>query len=694
MADHIIDFINPQPGIQRDGTQFDCPNCIDGQWVRFYKGRPQKIGGRVLIDPGTTEIIRNIYEVDRQGNVDVYLGRPSSLNVITVVNDAGSPEINRTPANFVADTNNTWTFDLWTETAVTATVNLGNGPLAVTMGSATVVVTVPSTQYLKTEQFVTIAGAADAGGILAVNLNITASIIVLTLTTFSYVANAAGTGNEPAGGGNAVTYSTTGPVSYLMAHAAPNLLSINNSTEGLIYGGDITTTGVLTEISTSHQKCSGGIVSLYPYFFKYGNDGVLSWTLHPFGDWADAKTAAITGTKIINGIRTRGGSGSPSGLFWSTNSLIRATFIGGDPQFQFDVVQDKVYLMSENCVVTVPETNITYFIGIDQFYQYTGILRPLPNNMSRDYFFDNVDLTYRNKIFGIYKPKKHEIWWSYPVKGSVENSNVIIYNIESETWYDSIHARSAGFEPGFLPYPIETDSTTLLNRLNPTLTVTVPLGVDPLSTVNGFATVRVTVPSTASLRNGNLVTIAGATETGGILPINLNVSSPIVIISPTVFSYTSTGMATSTDTDGGNAVTYSYNVPNNCYGVWQEETGVDQVAFNQVTAIDSYFETNIITFFEKFPADDRQLRIRRIEPDFNQAEPMTMIINTRDFAQSIVTSSQPYTFLPGQEVVELAKIDTTNMGRLVSFRFQSNTLNGYYLMGKVVLNYAPGDVRP
>ena len=33
------------PGIQRDGTQFDSIMFVDGQWVRFQRGRPRKIGG-------------------------------------------------------------------------------------------------------------------------------------------------------------------------------------------------------------------------------------------------------------------------------------------------------------------------------------------------------------------------------------------------------------------------------------------------------------------------------------------------------------------------------------------------------------------------------------------------------------------------------------------------------------------------
>ena len=37
--------LDTQPGIQRDGTDFDKQFYNDGKWVRFQRGRPRKIGG-------------------------------------------------------------------------------------------------------------------------------------------------------------------------------------------------------------------------------------------------------------------------------------------------------------------------------------------------------------------------------------------------------------------------------------------------------------------------------------------------------------------------------------------------------------------------------------------------------------------------------------------------------------------------
>lgn len=51
IKDRRIDQINSRPGFGRDGTELDTPHFIDGQWVRFQRGRPKKMGGYKEITP-------------------------------------------------------------------------------------------------------------------------------------------------------------------------------------------------------------------------------------------------------------------------------------------------------------------------------------------------------------------------------------------------------------------------------------------------------------------------------------------------------------------------------------------------------------------------------------------------------------------------------------------------------------------
>lgn len=113
MANDLYIPLRSDVGIQRDGTQFDSTLHNSGSWVRFYRGRPQKIGGWQLIANGTTEIIRSTYDYEGVGFVYLYFGRPSSLSFMQAFYPSlvTSPPSTCTPDDFIPDENNNWIFD-------------------------------------------------------------------------------------------------------------------------------------------------------------------------------------------------------------------------------------------------------------------------------------------------------------------------------------------------------------------------------------------------------------------------------------------------------------------------------------------------------------------------------------------------------------------------------------------------------
>jgi hypothetical protein len=84
------------------------------------------------------------------------------------------------------------------------------------------------------------------------------------------------------------------------------------------------------------------------------------------------------------------------------------------------------------------------------------------------------------------------------------------------------------------------------------------LGNNPIETTNGLSSVVVTVPSTAGLVTGDIITIAGATTTNAITNNELNIRAAITVLSPTTFSYFTTGTANATGAGGGANVTYTF----------------------------------------------------------------------------------------------------------------------------------------
>jgi hypothetical protein len=263
-------------------------------------------------------------------------------------------------------------------------------------------------------------------------------------------------------------YKTT-QTTIIIAHPGQNLANINNGLETPVYYGYLN--GADPFISTG-QQVSGGIVSLSPYLFIFGNNGQLSWSADSDPtDFASidkgAGSTIVTGQKIVAGARTKGSQyyPGPSGLFWSLDSLIRATFTGSqNTWFRFDTVTDKISILSSKSIIE--DDSIFYWVGVDRFLYYDGQnWGELPNKTNLDFFFDSLNYEQRQKVWATKVPRFGEIWFLFPKEGSVECNHAVIYNKRDKCWYDTPINRGCGqFEqtfakPIWLDNQINTDNT-------------------------------------------------------------------------------------------------------------------------------------------------------------------------------------------------------------------------------------------
>jgi len=251
-------------------------------------------------------------------------------------------------------------------------------------------------------------------------------------------------------------YDPTGlNVPVVLAHGAPNLNDIDSNVTVSTYYGSLTATTPL--IPTTAPPSSGGVVVLHPYVFVYGSNGQVAWSDPGVpATFTSANAARITGSKIVYGAPVRGGAGqAPAGLFWSLDSVVRATFNGGSTDFDFDTITAESSILSSRCVVEMD--GLFYWIGTDRFLFYNGIVKELPNALNSDDFFSNVNLNYRQKVWGTKVPRWGEIWWFYPRGTATEANHAIIYNVPLQTWYDTAipeGGRSDGFFAQVIPNPV------------------------------------------------------------------------------------------------------------------------------------------------------------------------------------------------------------------------------------------------
>ncbi len=112
MADSVVQ-IKSMPGIKRDGTRFEGDQYVDGQWVRFQRGLPRKMGGYRSINKYLQGVARTLHEYTLDRLTYVHAGSANLLERFFI--DAGyntSVITDRTPSTLVADDNNLWQFDV------------------------------------------------------------------------------------------------------------------------------------------------------------------------------------------------------------------------------------------------------------------------------------------------------------------------------------------------------------------------------------------------------------------------------------------------------------------------------------------------------------------------------------------------------------------------------------------------------
>jgi hypothetical protein len=242
---------------------------------------------------------------------------------------------------------------------------------------------------------------------------------------------------------------------------------------------------------------SGGVVVLHPYVFVYGDNGLIqNCSAGDAEDWvsADANATNVATGKVVKGLPVRGGSNSPSGLFWSLDSLIRVSYtpqslgVAGTSNFatptfwRYDIISSQSSIMSSSSVIEYD--GIYYWCGVDRFLLYNGVVKEIPNPLNQNWFFDNLNYSQRQKVWATKVPRFGEIWWFYPRGDSVECNDAVIFNVREQTWYDTGQAigarRSAGYFSQVFAYPVQADWVTSVKTEVTSIATTVTSGSDVL----------------------------------------------------------------------------------------------------------------------------------------------------------------------------------------------------------------------
>ena len=143
-------------------------------------------------------------------------------------------------------------------------------------------------------------------------------------------------------------------------------------------------------------------------------------------------------------------------LVWTDTALYSMQYIGTPYVWGFQILMDNITVMSPNAMVTV--NNVTYWMGLDRFYIYSGRVEVLPCAL-RQYIFDDINQSQAYQVFCGTNNAFNEIWWFYVSNssGGTTVDKYVVYNYLDRVWYYGNMSRTAWYQSGLSKYPIAAD---------------------------------------------------------------------------------------------------------------------------------------------------------------------------------------------------------------------------------------------
>ena len=164
------------------------------------------------------------------------------------------------------------------------------------------------------------------------------------------------------------------------------------------------------------------------------------------------------GSEIIAAEKTR-----QEVLIWTDSALYSMQYQGQPFIFGFTTISAEVTIASPNAAITA--SNITYWMGIDKFYAYSGRVDTLPCTL-RQYVFDDFNTDQADQVVSGTNEKYNEVWWFYPSADSEILNRYVIYNYLEKVWYYGQMERTAWLDSHIQGLPWATVDGMLLQHEN------------------------------------------------------------------------------------------------------------------------------------------------------------------------------------------------------------------------------------
>ena len=153
-------------------------------------------------------------------------------------------------------------------------------------------------------------------------------------------------------------------------------------------------------------------------------------------------------------------------LVWSDAAIYSMQYLGPPYVWGFQLLQDNISVMSPNAAITV--NNVTYWMGVDKFFSYTGRVETLPCTLWQ-YIFEDINIDQSFQVFAGSNERYSEVWWFYCSENSNQIDKYVIYNYLERVWSYGTMERTAWLDSALRPFPMAaypTDNRILYHEAN------------------------------------------------------------------------------------------------------------------------------------------------------------------------------------------------------------------------------------
>ena len=133
------------------------------------------------------------------------------------------------------------------------------------------------------------------------------------------------------------------------------------------------------------------------------------------------------GSQIITSMQTR-----QEILVLTDAAIYSMQYLGPPYVWSFQILGDNISIAGPNAIATA--NNITYWMGTDKFYMYSGRVQTLPSTL-REYVYNDINLDQSSQFMAGTNEGYNEVWWQYCSADSDVIDRYVIYNHLDNVWY-------------------------------------------------------------------------------------------------------------------------------------------------------------------------------------------------------------------------------------------------------------------